>query len=403
MKIILPLFMLLLPLMACADDVEINGIYYNLMAEDKLAEVVRNPNKYSGSIHIPEKVEYEGTEYSVTSIGNLAFYSCGSLNSITIPSSVTNIGNGAFGECSSLTSIEIPSGVTNIGEVAFSGCSNLMSITIPDSVKIIDVFTFQFCASLTSITIPECVTSIGKFAFYGCSSLKSVTIPKNVNSIGYNAFGRCTGLISITVNEENTIYDSRDNCNGIIETETNTLVTGCKKTIIPNSVTGIGESAFDYCTGLRSIKIPNSVTYIGCSAFRDCENLTNVIIGDGVKGIYYESFFNCYVVKNVYCYAQKAPSMHLYAFTLGVRKDAKLYVPAASLDSYKNAELWKDFGSIEALTDSDPKPTGITEIGNDVAADKQYYTHDGKCLEMPKRGLNIIHMNNGKTKKVVVK
>ena len=108
-------------------------------------------------------------------------------------------------------------------------------------------------------------------------------------------------------------------------------------------------------------------------------------------------------MSNVYCYAEIIPEAVNSSFTDSIVKRATLHVPAASLDSYKNAELWKDFGSIDALTDSDPKPTGITEVGTDFTTDERYYALDGKRLEIPKRGLNLIHMNNGKTKKVVVK
>ena len=146
--------MILLPLVASAETVEINGIYYNLVSKIQEAEVTSNPNKYTGSVVIPEKVTYESVEYSVTSIGNYAFRNCSGLTSITIPNSVTSIGSSAFSGCSKLTSVTIPNSVTSIENQAFSGCSKLTSITIPNSV-----------------------TSIGGSAFYGCSGLTSVTIP----------------------------------------------------------------------------------------------------------------------------------------------------------------------------------------------------------------------------------
>ena len=137
--------MLLLPLVASADPVEINGIYYNLIAKANVAEVTSNPNKYTGSVVVPEMVTYESVEYSVTSIGYGAFSGCTGLTSVTIPNSVTSIGIVAFFSCSGLTSVTIPNSVTSIGNGAFSYCSGLTSITIPNSVASIGNSAFQGC------------------------------------------------------------------------------------------------------------------------------------------------------------------------------------------------------------------------------------------------------------------
>ena len=248
---------------------------------------------------------------SVTSIGKSAFHGCSGLTSITIPESVTSIGNGAFWGCSGLTSIvveegnstydsrdncnaiiettnntlirgyqntTIPNSVTSIGDRAFSGCSGLTSITIPNSVTSIGEGAFSGCSGLTSITIPNSVTSIGKEAFLGCSGLTSITIPNSVTSIGEEAFSGCSGLTSIVVKEGNSTYDSRDNCNAIIETTNNTLIRGCQNTTIPNSVTSIGSYAFFHCHSLRFITIPKSVTSIGDNAFCSCFNLMSITV-----------------------------------------------------------------------------------------------------------------------------
>ena len=167
--------------------------------------------------------------------------------------------------------------VTSIGSSAFSGCSGLTSVTIPNSVTSIGYEAFEYCSGLTSVTIPNSVTSIGGYAFYGCRGLTSVTIPNSVTSIGFYAFSRCSGLETIKVESGNAYFDSRDNCNALIVTATNTLFTGCKNTTIPNSVTSIYYEAFKYCSGLTSITIPNSVTEIGYNAFENCIGLTSVI------------------------------------------------------------------------------------------------------------------------------
>ena len=222
-----------------------------------------------------------------------AFYYCERLTEIVIPQSVTSIGHGAFSRCSGLTSVTIPNSVTSIGSHAFSYCSGLTSVIIPNSVTSIGENAFYGCSGLTSVTIPNSVTSIGGSAFSGCSGLTSVTIPNSVASIDHYAFGNCSGLTSIIVGNGNEKYDSRNNCNAIIETSSNTLIVGCKNTVIPNDVTTIGSSAFSGCSGLTSVTIPNSVTSIGSSAFNNCSGLTSVTIPNSVTSIDYSAFSGC--------------------------------------------------------------------------------------------------------------
>ena len=263
---------------------------------------------------------------SVTSIGKLAFSGCVGLTSFTIPNSVTSIGHSIFSGCSRLASIVvnssnthydsreecnaiietatnkliagckntiIPNSVTSIGDYAFADCYGLTSITIPNSVTSIGDNAFSGCHFLTSINIPSSVTCIGDSAFAGCSGLTSITIPASVTSIGRNAFSGCSGLTTIVVESENTVYDSRNNCNAIINTSTKALVAGCKNTIIPNNVTSIGEGAFAGCSGLTSIIIPNSVTNIGSYAFSGCSGLTSITIPSSVTSIGEYAFQNC--------------------------------------------------------------------------------------------------------------
>ena len=282
-----------------AEDFEVDGIYYNILYGSEVAVTYQGDdfysysNEYSGSVTIPKTVTNSGTTYSVTSIGDHAFEYCSDLTSITIPNSVTSIGEYAFYYCSGLTSITIGSGVTSIGGLAFEGCSGLTSITIGSGVTSIGGLAFEGCSGLTSITIPNSVTSIGGSAFEFCESLTSITIPNSVTSIGFSAFWGCSGLTSIVVEEGNTMYDSRENCNAIIETATNTLITGCQNTIIPNSLTSIEAYAFSHCDGLTSIIIPENVETIGIYAFHLCSGLTSVTIGNSVTSIGYDAFAYC--------------------------------------------------------------------------------------------------------------
>ena len=230
---------------------------------------------------------------SVTGIGIHAFSHCSGLTSVAIPNSVTSIGDNAFYNCSGLTSITIPNSVASIGDYAFYRCRGLTSVTIPNSVTSIGDYAFYQCFGLTSVTIPNSVTSIGSYAFSDCSGLTSVSIGNSVASIGNYAFWDCSGLTSIVVSSGNTIYDSRNNCNAIIETATNTLLFGCQTTTIPTSVTSIGIGAFFFCSGLTSITIPNSVTSIGNGAFYGCSGLTSVTIPNSVTSIGSGAFCDC--------------------------------------------------------------------------------------------------------------
>ena len=229
---------------------------------------------------------------SVTSIGDYAFYGCSGLTSIEIPNSVTSIGEGAFQDCSGLSHLVFPNSITSIGNGVVYGCSNLTNLVIPNSVTSIGDYAVNRCSSLKNIFIPHSVESIGNYAFYGCSELQSVVMGNSVESIGTAAFGGC-GLTSIVVATNNPVYDSREDCNAIVETATNTLIAGCKETFIPNSVTSIGDFAFYGCSGLTSIEIPNSVTSIRKSAFENCSDLTSLEIPNSVTSIGDYVFYGC--------------------------------------------------------------------------------------------------------------
>ena len=338
-RVILAIAMMLcVALPTFAHDFEVNGIYYNYLDETaKTVSVTYGgssynsySNEYTGAVSIPSSVTYNSTTYSVTSIGERAFSCCSGLTSITIPNSVTTIGSEAFRSCTGLTSVTIPNSVTTIDSYAFYRCTGLnsvnipnsvttisdkafyycyglTSVTIPNSVTSIGFEAFRDCSGLTSVTIPNSVTSIGGSAFYNCTGLTSITIPNSVTSIGSCAFVDCTGLTSIVVEKGNTKYDSRDNCNAIIETATNTLMSGCKNTTIPNSVTSIGYSAFEYCN-ISVLHLPKSVTYVG-----------EYNVGADV----------------CYCYNPTPPSG-------GGRTSDRLFVPKGSLMAYATAEGWKD-------------------------------------------------------------
>ena len=289
-------------------------IYYNFINDKNELEVTSGDISYEGEVIIPEEVTYNNNSFKVTSIGEKAFQDCSRLTSLTISKSVKSIGDMAFIRCRSLTSVIIPNSVTRIGEKAFMDCSSLPSVIIPNNLTKIEYGTFAHCKGLSSVTIPSSVTSIGGASFYNCGltsltipnsvteiggdsfyacDITSVTIPKSVKSIDGNTFSHCRKLTSITVENDNSVYDSRENCNAIISTETNQLISGCKNTLIPSSVTSIGIDAFSGCTDLHSIIIPNSVTSIGSRAFDSCSSLTTIEIPNNVMRIEGSTFSNC--------------------------------------------------------------------------------------------------------------
>ena len=277
-------------------------------------------------------------ESGVTSIGENAFNNCTGLTSVTVDAPDCTLGNGALEGCSKLEAIYVPSDLVDHYKTAWSAYADkimdvkekiisqgycgaegheedvtwvlkgtspnytltisgtgamadyddpserpwysyvngIETIVIEDGVTSIGSSAFYDCASQTTVTIPSSVTSIGKYAFENCSGLTTITIPSSVTSIGYGVFASCNQLETMMVEAGNKVYDSRNSCNAIIEKESNTLIAGCKNTIIPDDVTKIGNNAFEGCEGLTTVTIPAGVTYIGPDAFFYCTGITDV-------------------------------------------------------------------------------------------------------------------------------
>ncbi len=352
--------MLLLPMVAGAETVEIDGIYYELISKIKQA-TVKGAVLTSGSLIISASVTYEGVEYSVTSIGSEAFKNR-SMTSVTIPNSVTSIGENAFQGCSGLTSVHIsdiaawcrisfgsgyanplncahhlylgdeeikdlviPNGVTCIERLAFWGCSGLTSVTIPGSVTRIGASTFYGCNGLTAVHISDigawCKISfiqssnplkLARHLFLNGEEVKDLVIPNSVTSIEESAFSGCTGLTSVTIGNSvisignGAFYE----CSGLTSVSIGNGVTsigysafsGCSgltSVSIGSSVTNIDNNAFSECSGLTSVTLPNSVTNIGCEAFRGCSSLTSVTIPNSVTLIRDYTFGWCNALTSI--------------------------------------------------------------------------------------------------------
>ena len=347
---------------AYAYDIAVNNadgvtIYYNYINDDRDLEVTYLydyddyaddsgwngfDDVYVGNVVIPEEVTYSDVTRKVRQIGECAFAGCTNLTSVTIPNSVRYIENQAFAGCTNLTSVTIPNSVMMIGNRAFELCRSLTSVTIPGFVKTIEYATFSRCSALTSITIPNGVTTIGPGAFGACTSLTSITI---VTTIGPGAFGACTSLTSIT---------------------------------IPEGVTSLESAAFSNCSSLTSITIPSTVTRIGMGVFgfMDLEYVVSLIQDPF-------DLSNDWVVPQ---------------FTSNTFENATLYVPVGTINKYKTKNGWKDFVHIK-----EGLPTGIKAPERKGVNELKRYDLSGRTVKNSSRGVNIIRMDDGTTKKVVVK
>lgn len=390
--------------------VEINGIYYYIITKGAVAEVVSNPAGYKGDIEIPTSVKYEEVICAVTSIGKDAFSYDKELINVTIPNTVKNIDTRAFIGCSNLKSVKIPNSVEYIGSAAFYNCEALETVStddieswcsmvmaaynsnplvyaqnyvvggekivdlvIPSSVTSVNAFSFLGFKGLKTVQISSGVTSIGEYAFYGCTELTSLIYSSSVNTIEQYAFYNCSALNNLTFSE---------------------------------GLTHIRKYCFSGCSSLTSVSFPNTIKTIEFYAFDGCRNLKTIRLGSGLEELEINAFGNCSEMTDVYCLAENPPIIRGYyhvslsPFYGSHAEYATLHVPESRISSYQTSRIWNEFGSIVALTEEE---TGIetTSISNNDV--QSYYSLDGKRLDAPQKGVNIVKMANGQTKKVVIK
>lgn len=278
-------------LSAAAYDFVSAGIYYNITGNNTVEVTYsdRDNNTYSGSVSIPETVTNNGTEYSVTKIGEYAFQGS-AVTSVSMPECITSIGQYACNECGSLETVVLPTNLDDFsGWCIFRNCRNLKNIAIPENVTEIPNGTFINCSSLTAITIPQGVSEIGSNAFYGCSSLTSIEIPEGVEYLYEQVFYGCTALESVKLPQN--LLQIGNNC---------FYKCGALSDIsLPSSIEIIAEGAFYNCENLASPTLPASLRTLGKSAFQYCRNITTIVLPDGVAYIPGLCFYGCSSLESV--------------------------------------------------------------------------------------------------------
>lgn len=471
---------------AIAFDFQIGYHQFTILSkEEKTVEMTKFAAERGLSVidTIPATVDNDDVTYTVTTIGKEAYY-YSRINGISIPNTIRKIKERAFVGCIDIIKVDItdmrawceiefedeysnpvsrsesfylngskvreliiPEGIKTINHGAFLRCKSLYSVKLANSVEYIGIRAFDGCYNLNKLDLGS-VQTIDEMAFYRCSAIKQLNIPKSTKHLDIRTFTG-TDCSTITVDSENPYYDSRDNCNGIIETKSNMLYLGSSTTVIPNSVDSIGNYAFESCYGLKELVVPSNVKTIGLNAIHDCTYLTTMtmpalrqfrylggiglenlnimckdeddfmsfigtfipyygigptcypdyhfyingkllkelVIPEDMVKIYQLDFSKCPDIKKVTCYATNPPKVQYSSYHQSIK--ATLYVPEDAIDAYKSTEPWSQFTNIIPVDFS-----GINDIKNDVSTSvSRTYDIYGRQADSSTRGIVI---KNGK-------
>lgn len=396
------LFASMLATQAWAADFEYNGLYYEIIDDNSVSVVHDDSYTSFTSVSIPDKAIDGEDEYYVTSIGDDAFESCFSLESITIPKAVTSIGSKAFGNCYALESITIPEAVTSIGNSAFESCSSLSSITIPKNVSSIGVSAFSRCGNLSAVYVEDGNTSYksvegvlydydGKTILF-CPQTKtgSFNVPNGVVNIAPSAFAECEELTSVTLPLSVTSIG-------------NDAFTCCKKLSsinIPDDVISIGQSAFYYCENLKSIDFFKNITSIGYGAFMNCNSLTSVYIPKNIDTIEENAFYDCSNIE-IYCEASAKPEKWQNNW-MGNVPDERIHwnaVPTNITETNTASVTIYPSGRNIIVENAVGKEITVSDLTGRVIISQQVET-DKVCLAIQSRGMYIVKV--GKTQQKVL-
>lgn len=457
------IFLLLLSLVSVADlyayDFQIDGIYYKILSSQELTlEVTRESEgsiSYSESVTIPETIEYRNRTFTVTSIGDYAFYECSNLKEVTISSKISQIGSCAFYGCSLLSEIIIPNSVVSIGSSAFSKCSNLTLISLPSELKEIPYGLLKDCTKLNEIAIPLNVHYIRDCAFQGCSSLSSITIPGSVTNMGADVFVDCSNLKKVIFEEgENGLNLSKltkikhkyTERNGVIfdrrygyfhdcpieevilnrnvwchyseysggyslasdppfsDIESFTTLT------IGEQVTTISGQMFGNCKNLKDFEFGENITEIYEYAFSNCTSLETLCIPNEVTTIGRYAFSGCSNIKNI-IFGEKVSSIGDYALD-GLENLETIYLLSTnppnvgtyqklSNSVYTFTDIYVPNGTKEQYEANafwqkfssiqEFDPTGIISVSNNNIINANLFDISGRRLSEVKKGINIIN------------
>lgn len=391
---------------------KVGDLYYKLDTTNLTAAVTWEKRSDTTNYHgmkeavIPASFKHGVRTYSVTAVGNEAFRLCDSLTMVTLPESITSIGKKAFEISKNLEAVVIPNSVTEIDEEAFSMCYGLKSVTLGTGLKTINRLAFGGCKSVSELVIPDNVEYIGGSAFMNCRAATRVYIGSGVKHLGDRAFQGSNALPAFEVAAGNTIVCVEDGVLFNMAKDTLIQFPGGKggEYIVPANVTAIGDAsfmecrnltavtfpegltylgvvAFNHCTGLTEIVLPNGVTNIR-SAFTACSGLQSVTIGNAVTEISVAAFSQCSSLKYFTCHTVTPPALVSYPFVLTDLANVTLYVPAGTIEAYRAADTWKDFGTIAAISDSGEQVQALNSTVN-------YLDRSGELLRSKQLTLHV--------------
>ena len=367
---IIKLFIAFLMMLCCgtamaSDFVTVDGFKF-LVDTDK-DEATLLANDYKGKIVVPETVTYGGIQVPVVAIADKCFY-LSAITEITLPSTIVSLGEECFQSCKELKEISIPENVREIGKSCFCGCKNLVSVKLPEGLKCISSLSFSNCECLKNVNIPssverledQCfafagikdvvlpnsVTNIEEYAF-AYSAITKITIPNSVVELGRGCFTRCYNLVELEIPASVSVWGigSFSNCEQL------------EAVNIKVSLEELPWGTFGDCASLKIVTLPPSLRKINGLAFSGCSSLGSIVVPASVSMIDAQAFSGCDKLDKIQCLASNPPQIWSTAFDSPASKI--LYVPKASLSNYKKAEIWKEFGAIEALDES-AKPEEIT-------------------------------------------